>query len=64
MSEKTKGTLYLDSWAGRIGYPVEICGEKGNKYRIRTLGSVRIHRKLRLAGDVFLVPKTAVRIEG
>jgi hypothetical protein len=56
-----QATLYLDTWAGRIGYSVEIYGETPKRYRVMALENVTIAKRLRLFGDTFLVPKTAIQ---
>lgn len=54
--------LWLDSWAGRIGYPVEVLGETKTKYRVKVLCEKIPLPKRRLAkcGEVVLVPKYAI----
>ena len=54
--------LVLDSWAGRERIPVEIVGETPKKYRVKLLADALLpSRRHCSAGDVVLVPRSAVR---
>lgn len=54
--------LALQEWGGLLLYPVEVLGETPKKCRVRLIEDARLpggrHHK---AGDVVLVPKTAIR---
>jgi len=54
----------VETWAGRREYPVEIVGETPRRYRIRAQGEMLLPRRRLCAGDVALVPKSAVRVLG
>ena len=57
--------LVLDSWAGRERIPVEIVGETPKRYRVRLLADALLpSRRHCAAGDVVLVPRYAVRVDG
>lgn len=54
--------LVINSWAGRREIPIEILGETRTKFRVKLLADALIPvRRHRVAGDVLLVPKHAVR---
>lgn len=55
--------LVLDTWAGRLRYPVEVVGETPKRLRVRILepdGVMLPSRRFAKYGEVVLVPKYAV----
>ena len=61
-----KGTLHLRQWrSGEHTYiPLEIIGETPKKYRVIFLVDCYLPRyRKKHAGDIGLVPKTAVRVK-
>lgn len=56
------GRLWLESWAGRTSYRVDVIDETPKRYRVRLLEAVTL--KGWAVGDVRLVPKYAVEVIG
>ena len=58
-----RGWMYLDGWAGRASYLVEVVGETPKRWRIKALTKVRLPGRERflLPGETALVPRYAVR---
>ena len=54
--------IMMDGWSGIHKEPVEIVGETPKRYRVKLLTDTRLpgRNKSGKAGDVILVPKTAV----
>lgn len=58
----TNAHLYLEGWSGRTKVAVEILSETRTKYRVRlNEAAVLPGYRSKQAGDVVLVPKTAVK---
>lgn len=56
--------LALETWAGLRLRPIEVIGETPKRYRVRLLEDTTLPSgRYRLAGEVVLVPKQAVRFE-
>jgi len=56
-----RGRLWLDSWAGRVGHPVDVLGETPKRYRVRAVAYIPL--KDWPAGHVALVPLHAVTFD-
>ncbi len=57
--------LCINSWAGRREYSVVIIDETPKKYKIRLVVDTKLPGRNRYgnAGEIILVPKTAVKIK-
>lgn len=63
-SVPTPAWIVTEGWAGILHYGVEIIGETPKKYRVRLLDESFLppcNGTVRYRGDIFLVPKHAVR---
>jgi hypothetical protein len=62
----SKAELLIQSWAGLIRHEIEIVGQTPKKYRVKWIKDEPFippkSGTVRQKGDIFLVPKTAVRI--
>lgn len=59
------GYYVLNGWAGTTKHSIEIVGETPKKYRCKLLQDAPLAGRNRWgkAGDVVLIPKTAVRLD-
>jgi hypothetical protein len=57
-----KAKICLDGWGGISNHQVLVIGETKDRYRVKLLEDTRMPgNRLKLAGEVVLVPKYAVR---
>lgn len=60
----TTCAILIEGWAGRDEIPGEIVGETASRYRVKLLRDARLPGGRDCsAGDVRLIPKSAVRID-
>jgi hypothetical protein len=61
-----KAVVVIQGWAGRSEVPVTIVGETNTRWRVRLDGNepqmLAGRNVWRQPGEIFLVPKTAVRL--